>query len=371
MLLATATGATIFAGGTATASAAPLKAAAAACSLNTADVTDIKFDDAYIPLKDDATIGFEATIKDPYKLIDGTGGDAGKKFLQKNVTNVTAQFQRVGETIWNDAVIEQVAAPPAGPQTSAPADVKIKGSFKTTKDNKDGKWQVRLLVTRDAVGARESCKEVDVTSQVKFVSASVTDPVVIVAGEDTQVIVRANIIGASSVTAHLYSNASNDSVDLELSKNGTADQWYKETWFDDDFSTGSWTLDLTAGRGKESVKFERADTFYVQGGSSKPKKAKAKVSFDVSANKVKKGKKVRLYGTAYRGSSAYSGKMIELYYKKKGSSGWKFSSFVKANGSGKFSKTVKPKFDAYWRAVAPGTSKTYAATSGAEFVDVR
>ncbi|WP_433253139.1 hypothetical protein ACQPYK_09185 [Streptosporangium sp. CA-135522] len=368
LLLATATGAAVFATGTATAFATQTKAAAVACDLTAADVTAITVSDAYIPPKDDATIGFEATLKDAWKL------SADKKAVERNITAVTAEFQRVGETTWNSATIEALPAIPAPPSsgdaTLPTGDVKLKGSFKVTKDNKEGKWQVRLHVSRGAA-ANDSCKEFQVGSQIKFVSASVTDPIVLNSGDDTQVSVRANILGATSVTARLFSNDQNDSVDLELSESGTANQWYKETWFDDDFATGSWTLELTATRGGQSVKFEKADNFWVQTGSSKAKKAKSKIAFDVSANKVKKGKKVRLYGTAYRGSSGYSGKMVELHYKKKGSSSWKFAYFVKANGSGKFSKTVKPKFDAYWRAEVSGTSKTYGAKSGSEFVDVR
>ncbi|ACZ84645.1 hypothetical protein [Streptosporangium roseum] len=367
LLLAAATGAAVFATGTATAFATQTSATAVACALNTADVTAITFGDAYVPLKDDATVDFEATLKDAWKLVEGK--------VDRNITAVTAEFQRVGETAWNSATIEALPAVPAPPAagttpTLPTADVKLKGSFKVTKDNKDGNWQVRLHVSRSGASS-DSCKEVTVSPQVKYVSASVTDPVVVSAGEETEVVVKANVVGASSVTARLFSNDSNDSVDLELSKSNTANQWYRETWFDDDYATGSWTLELVAARGKESVKIEKADTFWVQTGTSKSKKAKSKVSFDVSANKVKKGKKVRLYGKVYRGSSAYSGKMIELYSKKKGSASWKFAYFVKANGSGKFSKTVKPKTDAYWRAQVPGTSKTYGSKSGYEFVDVR
>ncbi|MEV7005949.1 hypothetical protein [Streptosporangium sp. NPDC051022] len=364
LLLAAATGAVVFASGTATALAtqsALSKTAAAACALTTTDVSDIKFEEAYVPLKDDITVGFEATIKAPYKLANGA--------LVKDVTGIKADFQRPGETGWNEAIVAQIDNPPA--TTTPPAEVKVKGNFKITKDNKDGKWQLRLAVTRDGAAAKDSCQEVAVDPQVKYVSSAVTDPVVVTPGQDTRVAVKATVLGASSVSARLFSNDGNDSVDLTLEKGNSANTWYQDTWFDSDFTTGNWTLELTAGRGKESVKYERADTFYVQAGKSSTKKSKTKVAFDVSANKVKKGKSIRLFGTAYRGSSAYSGKMVELYYKKKGTSSWKFLSFTKANAKGKFSKTVKPKFDAYWRARLPATSKTYAATSGAEFVDVR
>ncbi|GII01291.1 hypothetical protein Pta02_32990 [Planobispora takensis] len=337
-----------------------------ACELS-ADVTALTISDAYVPLKDDATATFEATIKNPYKLVEGTGDLAGKKVLQKDVTAVKADFQRVGETSWNDATIEQVPAPAAGAQTAAPADVKVKGSFKINKDNKDGKWSVRVLVTRDGA-TKEACKEVTVDPKVKFVSAAVTDPVVITTAGDTEVQVRASVVGADSVKGKLYATDGGDSIDVTLEKGNGATSWYADTYFDYSFTTGSWTLELEASRGGQALEVKTADTFTVRKGSSK--KASSKISFDVTANKVKKGKAVRLYGKVYRGSRAYSGKMVALYYKKKGGS-WKFAYYVKANSSGKYSKTLKPKFDAYWRAAVSGTGKTYGSKSGYEYVDVR
>ncbi|GIH90041.1 hypothetical protein ACFFMN_11430 [Planobispora siamensis] len=358
LLLAAATGAAVFTSSTATALAAGSATTAVACELS-ADVTALTVSDAFVPLKDDATVTFEATIKSPYKL--------NGKALEKDVTSVKADFQRVGETAWNDATIEQVPAPPTGDHTTAPADVKVKGSFKITKDNKDGKWSVRVLVTRDGA-AKEACKEVTVDPQVKFVSAAVTDPVVISTSGDTEVQVRASVIGASSVKGKLYATDGGDSIDVTLEKGNGANAWYADTYFDYSFTTGSWTLELEASRGGQSLEVKTADTFTVRKGSSK--KASSKISFDVTANKVKKGKAIRLYGKVYRGSRAYSGKMVALYYKKKGGS-WKFAHYVKANSTGKYSKTLKPKFDAYWRATVSGTSKTYGSKSGYEYVDVR
>ncbi|GIN03391.1 hypothetical protein Pve01_50490 [Planomonospora venezuelensis] len=365
LLLAAATGAAVFASGTATAFATQTRVAAAACDLVAADVTALTVDDPYVPLKEDATITFEATLKDAWKL-DGT-----PKKVERNITAVKAEFQRVGETTWNSATIGDLPAVPAAPATgdaSLPADaVKLKGSFKITKDNKDGKWLVRLLVSRGS-DTKESCKEVTVDPQVKFVSASVTDPVVISSSGDTEVKVRANIVGASAVTGKLYHNDGGDSIDVTLEKGSSAGTWYADTYFDYSFSTGYWTLELAAARGGQTLEVKKADTFYVQKGAVK--KAKSKVSFDVTANKVKKGKSIRLYGKVYRGSKGYAGKMVGLYYKKKNGS-WQFAYYVKANSSGKYSKTVKPRFDAYWRAVVGGTSKTYGSKSGYEYVDVR
>ncbi|GAA4218875.1 hypothetical protein GCM10023075_02120 [Streptosporangium album] len=358
MLLATATGAAVFTAGTATALAAPTGDTATACALTTTDVTGITADDAYVPLKDDATFDFEATVENPY--VKGYDGKLGR-----NVTGLSAQFQRAGETTWDRALVEQIPEPPDG-AAAAPADIKVKGRFKVTKADRDGRWRVRLLITRGHQ-TRESCAEVTVAPRLKYISASVTDPVVLVPGEETGVDIRANVIGASSVTARLLSDDTDDSVDVKLSEGATAGRWERKTWFDDDYAKGPWSLELTVTRGKESVKFGNAGSFWVRAGT----RARAKVTFDVSAHKIKKGGKVRLYGKAYRNGSAYSGKKVGLYCKKTGSSGWKLAYSVKADGSGRFSKTVTPKSDAYWRAQTAGTGKTSKARSGYEFVDVR
>ncbi|GAA3118087.1 hypothetical protein [Streptosporangium carneum] len=377
LLLATATGAAVFASGTATAFASQStfsKAAAAdpKCS-GSAEFTKVEWTEAFVPLKDNNEVTVTATLKNPFKKgADGKWVKEDGKAV-RDITGLSGEIVKAGATTGTKVDLDLPAVPAItadNEQAVALGEAKVTGKFTIGKDDKDGKWTLKLSPVRNTT-AQPCVEEIAVDPQVKFVSAAVTDPVVITAGEDTKVAVKANILGASSVSARLYSNDGNDSVDLTLSKGNNANSWYEDTWFDSDFTTGSWTLELTATRGKESIKYEKADTFSVQAGKSKSKKAKSKVSFDVSANKVKKGKSIRLFGTAYRSSSAYSGKMVELYYKKKGTSGWKFLSFSKANSKGKFSKVVKPKFDAYWRAVVPGTSKTYGATSGAEFVDVR
>lgn len=380
LLMAAATGAAVFASGTASAFATqstPFTATAAACDAVTTDISDVKVGDTFVPLKADNTVSFEATLKKPFKDKDANGVwpvEGNTKQVARSVTKVTAEITRADGTV----IAATELALPKQPETTdadhkvadVPQTASLKGDFTITAKDKDGKWQLRLKISR--VGADSAtCKEVGVDPQVKYLGASVTDPVVVTRNEDTKVVVKAGIIGASSVSARLFSNDATDSVDLQLEKGNSANSWYSTTWFDRDFSTGYWTLELTAGRGKESAKYEKADTFTVKAGKSTSRKRASKVSFDVTANKIKKGKSIRLFGTAYRGSSAYSGKMVELYCKKRGASGWKFVSFARANGSGRFGKVVRPKFDAYWRAVLPGTSKTYGSKSGVEFVDVR
>ncbi|GHH68218.1 hypothetical protein GCM10017673_16580 [Streptosporangium violaceochromogenes] len=377
LLVATATGAAVFAGGTSSAFATrpALLKSAAACEAVTADISEVKVGDAFVPLKEDNKIGFEATLRKPFKDKDANGAwpvEGNGKQVQRAATRVTAEVTRADGTVIaaTDLIL------PKQPETTdaehkvadVPQTAVLKGDFTVTAKDRDGTWQIRLRVTKAGADGG-TCKEVGVDPQVKYVGASVTDPVVVTAGKDTKVVVRARVVGASSVSARLSSDDANDSVELRLSKGRGATTWYRNTLFDDGFSTGGWTLELTATRGKESVKVGKADAFTVR--AAKARKAGSKVSFDVSANTVRKGKAIRLFGTAYRGGSAYAGKAVALYRKRKGSSGWTFVAFATANGQGRFGKVVRPKSDAYWRAVLPGTSRTYGAVSGAEFVDVR
>lgn len=376
-LLATATGAAVFAGGTTSAFAdrTALLRSAPACEAVTTDISELKVGDAFVPLKEDNKVGFEATLRKPFKDKDANGAwpvDGNGRQVQRAVTRVTAEVTRADGTVVAATDLPLPRQPETTDNEHKVADVPqtavLKGDFTITAKDRGGRWQIRLKVAK--VGADGgTCKEVGVDPQVKFLGASVTDPVVVTANKNTKVVIRAKVAGASSVSARLSSDDAGDSVELRLDKGNGPTSWYAATWFDNGFSTGDWTLELTAVRGGDSARFGKADTFTVRAGRAR--KARAKIAFDVSANKVRKGRTVRLFGTAYRGGSAYSGKIVELYCRRKGASGWKFVSFAKANHQGRFGKVVRPKFDAYWRAVLPGTSRTHGAVSGAEFVDVR
>ncbi|MFI7532955.1 hypothetical protein [Streptosporangium sp. NPDC049376] len=377
LLLATATGAAVFANGTVAALASQSAQSSARadtrCS-GSAEFSKVEWTEAFVPLKDNNDVTVTATLKNPFKK--GADGKWAKDQDNKAVRDITAlggEIVKTGATTGAKVELDLPATPTItadNEQSATLGEAKVTGKFTVTKDDKDGKWLLKLNPVR---GSAQPCvEEIAVGPQLKLAGASVTDPVVVTTNDDTKVAVKATVLGgATSVSAHLYSNDGNDSVDLNLDKGNSANSWYQDTWFDSDFNTGSWTLDVTVTRGNESIKYERADVFTVQLKKAKKKKAKTKVSFDVNANKVRKGKTVRFYGAAYRGSSAYSGKGVELYYRKKGSTKWVFFAIAKANRSGKYSKVVKPKADAYWRAVVTGNSTTSGSTSGYEFVDVR
>ncbi|GGS60591.1 hypothetical protein GCM10010156_19150 [Planobispora rosea] len=365
LLLATATGAAVLAGSVATALVPTTALAATECSKSD-EFSKVEWTDAFVPLEKNNKVTVTAVLKSPFKKnADGTWERTADKKAVYSFTSVTGDLTKA-DNAKASLTVSKLPDPPAVADDDlkkALPEVKVTAEFEIAKADKDGKWTLNLSADNKACSA-----EITVDPQVKFVSAAVTDPVVLRSGEDTEVKVRANVIGASSVKGKLYSDDEADSVDVTLTK-GSGNAWHTTTSFDTSYATGSWTLELVASRGGQDLKTEKADTFYVQKSSSK-KKTKSRVSFDVSANKVRKGTSVRLFGKVYRGYSAYSGKTVGLYYKKKGGS-WKFAYYVKASSTGKFSKTVKPRFDAYWRAVVGGTSKTHGSTSGYEYVDVR
>lgn len=379
LLLATATGAAVFASGTTTALAsqsALTSARADARCAGSAEFSKVEWTDAFVPLKDNNEVTVTATLKNPFKKADGKWAKGPDGKAVPDITALGGEIVKPGATTGTKVDLD-LPVPPAittdNEQSAALGEAKVTGKFTVTKDDKDGKWLLKLNPVR---GTAQPCvEEIAVNPQLKLVGAAVTDPVVVTTNDDTKVAVKATVAGgATSVSARLYSNDGNDgndSVDLNLDKGNSANSWYQDTWFDSDFTTGAWTLDVTITRGNESIKYERADTFSVQLKKAKKKKVKSKISFDVNANKVRKGKTVRLYGAVYRGSSAYARKNVELYYRKKGSTKWVFFAVTKANSKGKYSKVVRPKVDAYWHAVAPGTSTTSGSTSASEFVDVR
>ena len=96
LLMAAATGAAVFASGTASAFATqstPFTATAAACDAVTTDISEVKVGDTFVPLKADNTVSFEATLKKPFKDKDANGAwpvEGNTKQVARSVTKVTA-----------------------------------------------------------------------------------------------------------------------------------------------------------------------------------------------------------------------------------------------------------------------------------------
>lgn len=398
LLIATATGAALLTGGLATASTAASAKAIAACELVAADITKITLGDAFVPQKDDNKVDFTAVAKDPfgpitdgkYPVKDVTEGTPAnltdrKWVVEPKITSAKAEIFRTGEATPTQTVDLAASLPKNFPvpqtatgipvETTAlavagvPASVDLKGQFliKETDKDKVGKWQIKITLSRSSA---PSCQEFDVAGKAGLTSASVTpNPVVLVKGKDIKVSVKVSAKDASSVSAVLQSDDTSESYDLGDLAKGIDGVYRGETYFSDDTSAGDWTLVARAVRGGQAI--EGSADFTVTAAAGGPsKKAKSRVTISAPA-KVKLGKTFKIYGKVYRGTKAYAGKIVEVYFKKKGSTKYTFMGFAKATSTGKYTKSFKAKRDGYWRVKVPGTSKTRSSLSPQEFVDVR
>ncbi|MEU0564334.1 hypothetical protein ABZ297_02910 [Nonomuraea sp. NPDC005983] len=353
LLLATATGAAILLGG------AGLSATAAQASQQALragdDFTGDASANAYVPLQSDVEATVTLRLKDPDSVrssITGSIEPPGK-------SSRAVSFDFTPST--------SPGTPSATPSPSA--DRTITGKWTISKDDPAGDWKLTVNVTRNG-GSQATAFVVRVTGKQGISGANVTpDPVKLVKGEDVKVTVEASVKDASTVSAKLVSDTTNEYYDLgDLSKD--YDGYYRgTTYFSDDTAPGAWTVEIYASRDGQALK--GVASFSVEaptGGASK--KAKARVTINAPA-KVKKGKTFKVYGKAYRGTKAYKNKTLEVYFKAKGAKSYKFLGFAKANSSGKYSKTYKAKKDGYFRVKSPGTGSTRSALSPQEFVDVR
>ncbi|WP_405728972.1 hypothetical protein OG607_27565 [Streptomyces sp. NBC_01537] len=104
---------------------------------------------------------------------------------------------------------------------------------------------------------------------------------------------------------------------------------------------------------------------------------KAKVTVNASPEPVKKGKTITVTGRLTRADwvkrkyVGYAGKSAKLQFRAKGSSAYTTVKTVTSSSTGALKTTVKASVDGYWRWTSGATSTTGAATSGADFVDVK
>jgi nitrogen fixation protein FixH len=316
LLLATAMGAAVLFAGTS------VSAAAAMADDFTGDASA----SASIPLQNDVEGVVTLNLKDPSKVSSVTGsieppGKAAK--------TVTFDF-RTGDTA---------------------ATQKITGKWPISKDDPAGDWKLSVVVARDT-GTNTTPFVVKVAGKQGITGAKVSpDPVQLVKGKDVQVSVEASVKDATTVSAKLVS------------------RYRGSTYFADNSTPGEWTLEVYAHKGGETLKGVAGFTVVApEGGASKKTKTRVTIA---APNKVTKGKTFKVYGKVYRGTKAYKGKTVEVYFKAKGTKTYKLLGFAKASSTGKYAKTYKAKKDGYFRVRVPGTTTTRSSLSPQEFVDVR
>ncbi|GAA0430232.1 hypothetical protein Acor_45880 [Acrocarpospora corrugata] len=362
LVLAAVTGAAVFSSGAAITVASPANAFAGV-------IGTITVADTFVPPTGSDKMPFKFTLTSPTY----TGVKAPK---------VVAVFYKEGEATSGAGTAATVTAiPDLGAGASPLASVEVNGSIPITSSDKpttSGKWTLKVTVTPDATGAvkdDEKSHEFTVAKATRITNMNV-DPstVALKSGKEIDVYVafkleRGAAAGEEKVTdVRLESKDDDDYYSLNTGLESD-DSYHGSTSMDYDTNAGSWQLKATVTRGSKTYAF--VDGFTVTKGSSK---AKSKITLVASPTKVKKGKSTKLYGKVYRGYTswgAWKKKILKLYFKKKGTSTWKFVGYVGANNSGKYSKTVKPKYDGYWRLGATGSSMTNKAWSPSKFVDVK
>jgi hypothetical protein len=342
LLFAAATGAAVLLGSTgltATGAHASQQALAMAD-----DFTGDASASASIPLENDVDGTVTLKLKDPVKVssVTGTIEPPGK-----SAKTVTFDF-KTGDT--------------AATQT-------ITGKWTITKDDPAGDWKLSVVVARDT-GTATTPIVVKVSGKQGISGGRVSpDPVQLVTGKDVQVSVETSVKDATSVSAKLVSDVGGEFYDLGALAQESDGYYRGSTYFADDTTSGDWTLEVFAHKGGQTLKGVASFTVVApEGGASK--KAKTRVTI-AAPNKVRKGKTFKVYGKVYRGSKAYKGKTVEVYFKAKGTKTYKLMGFTKASSTGKYAKTFKAKKDGYFRVKVPGTSKTRSSLSPQEFVDVK
>ncbi|GAA1014967.1 hypothetical protein Aple_052530 [Acrocarpospora pleiomorpha] len=369
LVLAAATGAMVLTAGAAITVVAPANAISSAVADPT--IGAITVSDNFVPPSGSDKIPFKFTVTTP-------------PFLNGKAPKVTAVFYKEGDatsgagtaaTVNAIADIAATATPPA--TLDVTGSVPITSSDKPTTDT--GKWTIKVTVAPESGTTPAAVSRDDtftVAKATRVTSASV-DPstVKLKSGSDIDVyaafkLERGGAANDEKVTdVRLESKDSDDYYSLNTGLESD-DSYHDSTSMDYDTTAGAWQLKVSVTRGSKTYAFVKG--FSVTKGTTG--KAKSKITLVASPSKVKKGKTTKLYGKVYRGYTswgAWKKKILKLYFKKKGTKTWKFVGYVGSNSSGKYSKTVKPKYDGYWRLGATASSQTKSSWSPSKFVDVR
>ena len=353
LALATATGLVVLLGG------AALPASAA---VPTDDFRDVRSSGTFVPGTGEKTASIGFTVVNPLGTVAAT----------PVTTTVSAEIIPPGRSSKAVTITYTAPTPPAA-GAALPTSAAGTGTFTITKDDPIGMWALKLTVSRGGTPGTTAIYDVPVTAENAITGATVSpNPVSLQKGKEVRVSVSVTVKEATTVSAQLVSDDTSEYYDLgNLTHEGNG-LYSGETFFSDDSAPGGWKLEITATRGETS--FKGTGGFRVDaatGGSSAKTKSKTRVTITAPA-KAKAGATIKVSGKVYKGSAAYSGKTVEIYFKSKAKGAkYKLVGFAKTTSSGKYTKSAKQKVDGYWRVKVPGTSKTYSSLSAQKFVDVK
>ncbi|WP_066373241.1 hypothetical protein [Herbidospora mongoliensis] len=346
-------------------------------------VTNGVVNDTFIPPVTQDTMSFSFDLASAYhqtKAPDNSYYPAYKIWAR-----VTPDYNPgTGVTVnWRAATVTQLAKVttlPTGPS-------KISGSFTVQNNDKPGdRWRLQVSTEPFPVAGTPSptattpptewtdVKTFTVTAATRVTNVGIDpNPVVLKGATDVGFSATIEKFGGETLKqVRALHPSSGEYYSLGTSLEGDDKSYYNFVTMGTDAPAGDWQIKFTITRGSKTYAFTKG--FKVSKTASAPTKAKSKITMSISPTKVKKGKSIKVYGKVYRGVKSWGvwkKKVLKLYFKKKGTKSWKFVGYVGANNSGKYSKTIKPKYDGYYRMAATATSLTKSSYSPYKLVDVR
>ncbi|MGW5684315.1 hypothetical protein [Nonomuraea sp. NPDC003754] len=356
LLLATATGVAVLVGGAGLSSASASVSRAVHAVAD--DITSVSVGNAYVPADKEIEVSFTFQVSNPLGTGTAATTDADK------VTIGSAAITPPGKSA-RPLNVSYTAPAHVGENQPRPASAPGSGKFTISKDDPSGDWTLTIVTSRGTNNFT-----VKVAAKQGITGASITpNPVDLIKGKEVKVSVRAAVKDATLVSGKMVSDTTSEYYDLGSLEVDTDGYYTGAVYFTDDSAPGAWTLEISASRGNETLKGVGSFTVNAPAGGTS-KKSKSKITL-TAPNKATTGKAFKIYGKVYRGTKAYSGKVVEVYFKKKGTKSYKFMGFAKATSTGKYTKAVKQRYDGYWRAKVPASGKTYSSWSAQEYVDVK
>ncbi|TKK90143.1 hypothetical protein FDA94_06915 [Herbidospora galbida] len=375
LLIAGASGVALFASGVAI--------AASPASAEPVTVSNAVVNDTFIPPVSQDIMSFSFDLADAYH---GKAPDNSWYPKYKIWARVTPDYNPgAGVTVnWRTASVTQLAKVTTDPGTGAK---RITGNFTVQNNDKPGdRWRLQISpellpvagtpspTATTAPNAWQDVKTFTVTPATRVTNVGIDpNPVVLKGATDVGFSATIEKFGGETLKqVRALHPSSGEYYSLGTSLEGDDKSYYNFVTMGTDAPAGSWQIKFTITRGTKTYAFTKG--FTVSKTSAPAAKAKSKITMSIAPTKVKKGKSIKIYGKVYRGVKSWGvwkKKVLKLYFKKKGTKSWKFVSYVGANNSGKYSKTIKPKYDGYFRMAATATSLTKSSYSPYKLVDVR
>ncbi|WP_061296833.1 hypothetical protein [Herbidospora cretacea] len=344
------------------------------------DVTNVALADTFIPPVSQDTIPFSFDLENAYQKVGNEWLPRYKVWVRVTPDNNPGAGVTVNYRLGTANALPKLT-------TAPPATSKVTGTVNALNNDKPGdRWQLEVALETLAATATptpsstapttgwKAVKTFAVTAATRVSNVRIDpNPVVLKAATDVGFSATIEKFGGETLKqVRALHPSSGEYYSLGTSLEGDDKSYYNFVTMGTDAPAGAWQIKFTITRGGKTYAFTKG--FTVSKTTAPAAKAKSKITMSIAPAKVKKGKSIKVYGKVYRGVKswgAWKKKVLKLYFKKKGTKSWKFVGYVGANNSGKYSKTIKPKYDGYYRMAATATSATKSSYSPYKLVDVR